>query len=230
MNIRMILAPVLSCVFAAGSVGCGVLNAIRPTEAAASDGATKGGAGAAAEETDGEWDYGEWSSKFGTIKFAKAGEHKFTGTYDGGTLDCSGRLSDLACTWSDNTGSGKARFHWEENGNATGTFGNGESDTDQGPWDLRWGAGGTVVSGGSSGSGSSSSSKDIVLSNDCSQSVEVCIVGSNGGSHSTQRYSAHSNSHVNIDVGGKVTSRSGSSCGNTIAEITASTDKVSICK
>lgn len=112
----------------------------------------------AAQDVQADWD-GAFDSTFGRVELTQTSTKAWSGTYPGGTLNCLGEGLDLRCDWADNTGSGRAKFHWDTTKRMSGTFGNGPSDTDQGEWTLTWPATSTSSSDSeSSGSGSSSSS------------------------------------------------------------------------
>ncbi|MFO0554449.1 MAG: hypothetical protein U0271_39065 [Polyangiaceae bacterium] len=204
---------------------------VRTSGGSSSSGDSKetSGTNEAASDSDSDWGDGRWDSRFGRIKFVMLDDHKVTGEYSGGTLDCTSHGRDLACTWTDTTGSGRCKFHWSDDGDATGTFGLGDSDSDQGAWDLSWTSGARATFG-STTSSSSPSSKDVVLVNDCSNSVPVCVMSRGNGSYQQTLITGHSHTHVTIDVGGAVKLRSGSSCGNLLGDVQNETSEILVCK
>lgn len=151
-------------------VGCGVIT-VGGKPIGGSPEPAKSAEPEAAREAN--WD-GRWGSTFGTITFTQK-DRKVTGTYPGGTLECDAPGIDLLCKWADGTGAGRAKFQWGTSEKATGTFGNGESDSDQGAWVLTWPAppepGATPSNGGGGGSGKFS----VTLKNDCKAEVPYCI-------------------------------------------------------
>jgi hypothetical protein len=119
------------------------------------------------------WD-GRWGSTFGTISFTQKGR-KVSGVYPGGTLECDAPGIDLLCKWADGTGAGRAKFRWGTTHKAPGTFGNGESDTDQGEWVLTWPAPPEPGAAPSNGGGGGSGKFSVTLKNDCKAEVSYCI-------------------------------------------------------
>lgn len=117
------------------------------------------------------WD-GRWGSTFGTVKFTQK-RRTVTGTYPGGTLECEAPGMDLLCKWADNTGSGRAKFRWDSSSKATGTFGKGESDSDQGEWVLTFPAppDANTVYYDSHSDGSFS----IKVKNECREELSYCV-------------------------------------------------------
>lgn len=175
---------------------------------------------------------GRWRSTFGVVEFAQTGR-KVTGVYPGGTLTCDAPGLDLVCGWADNTGSGRAKFHWDNSDSASGTFGNGASDSDQGPWTLTWGVPSTGGDSGSSDSGSSSEWKSVRIKNSCSTDAYVCVELRG----ITQKTIIKKDSFSLYDMtgGGRVMSRSGRAlndgeCGSTLATYDGSSEALVICK
>lgn len=164
------------------------------------------GSGAETKDADAgrqaDWD-GDWGSTFGVVQFKQSGR-KVTGTYPGGTLECEAPGLDLHCQWADNTGAGRAKFHWDTTNKASGTYGNGDSDSDQGEWTLTWPA----PSEGKVYSSASDSVISATLKNECSEDFSFCVETSNGA---VQKSRVNKRSYTTYDVspGAKVWARNG---------------------
>lgn len=162
---------------------------------------------------------GRWGSQFGVVEFTQKGT-KVSGTYPGGSLECDAPGIDLLCTWKDNTGSGKAKFQWGSE-KAAGTFGNGQSDSDQGEWSLTWPA------PGSESSSASDSVIALTLKNDCKQDFSFCVETGSGKFVQKSKVGKQSQTRYDVVPGAKVWARSGSgmndgSCTTLLGEIDGS--------
>ncbi len=76
---------------------------------------------------------GKYRSTYGDVRVSQKGD-KVTGTYPGGTLDCTAEGKKLDCNWKDGFGVGKSKLEKQANGDLKGTWGKGASATDGGPW------------------------------------------------------------------------------------------------
>lgn len=250
--------PSAGMMLIAGLAACNVVRIDDPSSGAGRGAAKASGGGAAPttsalpgadDDADAPraWGRGVWRSRFGDVEFEQDGAHA-AGRYPGGTLDCAAKGPWLDCAWVDGTGSGRARFRWNEDGNATGTYGNGDSSDGEGPWDLAWSPGTatpttpttTTAATGGSTSGSSGSSSggstcpkgpvSVSLDNQCGHSVTVCIQRTGSGAYSRESFSGHSSSSRALDEGDTIRAVKGSSCGELLGTIGASTKKIVLCK
>lgn len=212
MKTRTGYAIVSMLVWTAPALGCGGidLGGLRP------GGSTP--AATTSEESgdfDAEWK-GIYGSTFGRLVFKESGEHRFDGTYPGGTLTCTGAKLELTCEWKDNTGGGHAKFHWTNANFMAGTFGNGPSDSDQGEWNLTWPAPGAGMG-------------PVELRNDCGHAVDYCKITSDG-SKTFDSAAAGAVTTVNLSDGTTIAHRDDSACGDVIATIGSSTKTVKLCE
>jgi hypothetical protein len=76
---------------------------------------------------------GSYRSNWGLTVFEQEGR-RVTAKYATGTLSCAAAGNTLDCDWRDGDGSGKAQLVKQQNGVVSGTWGNGASATDGGPW------------------------------------------------------------------------------------------------
>jgi hypothetical protein len=76
---------------------------------------------------------GTYSSNWGTTTFAQTGT-TVTATYPRGNMNGTVTGDTLNCTWFEGASTGKARLFKMPNGDVKGTWGNGASATNGGPW------------------------------------------------------------------------------------------------
>lgn len=76
---------------------------------------------------------GAYSSNWGTTTFEQNGS-SVTAKYPRGTLSCLAVGDHLTCDWFEGNMRGKASLTKNADGTITGTWGNGSSATDGGPW------------------------------------------------------------------------------------------------
>jgi hypothetical protein len=76
---------------------------------------------------------GTYKSTWGQTVIAQDGT-KVTATYPRGTMTCQASGNTLDCDWREGANIGKARLTKQANGSIHGTWGNGASATDGGPW------------------------------------------------------------------------------------------------
>ncbi|MFO0612605.1 MAG: hypothetical protein U0414_08465 [Polyangiaceae bacterium] len=179
---------------------------------------------------------GSYSFQDGLVTITQTGDTAH-GDYPAGTFDCKYEISRYKCTWQEGDQKGFAEIHWYDD-ELLGNWGL-TPEYNGGPWDFRdpdydWSAR-TTASSGSSGSDSSSASTptsvSVSLVNDCSSSVYYCEVSRGGGSRKVNlSLSGHTSTSHTLDVGGTITAAKGSSCGEVIATIDASTRTVKVCK
>jgi hypothetical protein len=76
---------------------------------------------------------GKYDSAWGVTTFTQEGT-RVTGKYPKGNLSCSAAGNTLECDWREATTLGKARLIKQANGKLSGTWGDGDSATNGGPW------------------------------------------------------------------------------------------------
>jgi hypothetical protein len=79
---------------------------------------------------------GAYTSTFGVVTLVET-QGRVTGRYPGGTLDCVPAGAVLACGWREGTLTGRAKLTRQMNGDLSGTWGGGASDSSGGPWLFR---------------------------------------------------------------------------------------------
>lgn len=212
--------------------GCGVTIGGRPLVGQDDSGAKP--ASKPADNDSVDWT-GLWGSTFGVVDFTRK-DGKVFGSYPNGTLECEAVKRDLRCKWADQTGSGRAKFHWDTTNKAGGTFGNGESDADQGEWTLTWPpprCGSPERPNCVEGGGQPDGNFSVTLRNQCGSDVPICIETRSGGMMTTTKQSTvQKRSFENFDVkpGAKVWARSGGSCTTLLGTIQAGNSEFVVCK
>lgn len=237
---RKILGALTSTILFTGAAACsGGLNFVTGAVDNLGSATPESGSGSAEPEADKPVPMrpiaGSYSFQDGHVEITQDGD-KAHGVYDRGTFDCKYEVARYKCTWQEGADTtGFAEIHWYGD-ELIGNWGFNPEKLDR-PWDFRdpsyqWK---TASSGASdSGSGSSSSSSEptsvsVMIKNQCSSTVQYCVV-SRGGSTSNPTLSGNASTSTSLDVGGAIKSRNGSSCGGTIANIDASTREVILCK
>jgi hypothetical protein len=76
---------------------------------------------------------GTYRSNWGATVFTQTGS-QVTAKYPRGSMTCAASGSALDCDWREGSMAGKAHLVKEPNGSIDGTWGNGSSATNGGPW------------------------------------------------------------------------------------------------
>jgi len=78
---------------------------------------------------------GTYTSNWGDTTFTEVGS-TVTARYPKGSMTCSAAGDVLNCDWVEGAATGKAALTRQANGDITGTWGNGTSSTNGGPWSF----------------------------------------------------------------------------------------------
>lgn len=78
---------------------------------------------------------GTYKSNWGPTVFTQAGS-TVSATYARGTMTCTASGNALDCDWREGAAAGKARLTKDASGVIAGTWGNGVSPTNGGPWNF----------------------------------------------------------------------------------------------
>jgi hypothetical protein len=78
---------------------------------------------------------GTYKSNWGPTVFTQSGS-TVSATYARGSMTCAASGNALDCTWREGAATGKARLTKDASGVIAGTWGNGLSATNGGPWNF----------------------------------------------------------------------------------------------